>query len=177
MPIDIERCSPFTLATTTETAELLRLSKQIDLPRGVIDLNLPKRQQTKKYRPSLPVTATWNGRPIAEIDPAFFRARARAGLPGGEAPYSVRHALGRHMRQLAVPIEQISGWLGHVQPPTGSETTLIYSPDGPDYLAEAKRALDDFVHRLNALTKDAAVAQVSDRSRGLAAPGCFVRWA
>lgn len=30
---------------------------------------------------------------------------------------------------------------------------MIYSPDSPVYLADAKRAVEDFMHRLNALTK------------------------
>jgi integrase len=141
---------------------------QIDLLRGVVDLNPEGRLQTKKYRPTLPVTSTlrpwlldlppgrlitWNGKPIAEIDRAFAKACHRAELPGGEAAYSLRHMIGRHMRRQGVPLEQVSVWLGHVQPPMSSQTTLIYSPDSPDYLSDAKRAVEDFVHRLNALTR------------------------
>lgn len=141
---------------------------QIDLERGRLALNPPGRIQTKKFRPVLPVTATlrpwcdglppgrlitWHGKGVKEIDTAFIRACRRAELPGGEGGYSVRHALGRFMRAQGVPLDEISVWLGHTSPPTSPETTLIYSPDEPEYLRHAKAAVEKFVHQINALTK------------------------
>jgi hypothetical protein len=95
---------------------------------------------------------TYCGKPIAEIDTTFLKARDRAKLPGREAPYSIRHMIGRHMRRCGVDIMEIATWLGHVQPPQGPETTLLYSPHEPDYLSNAKAAVEDFVKRLDSLT-------------------------
>lgn len=141
---------------------------QIDLARGLLTLNPAGRIQTPKYRPALPITTTlrpwcedlapgflitWRGQAIKEIDTAFINACKRAGLPGGEGGYSIRHMLGRFMRQKGVLLEEIGVWLGHVAPPNSPETTLIYSPDEPEYLCNAKSAVEEFVRELNALTK------------------------
>ena len=159
----------FLINTAARPGAVLGLtSEQIDLDRGVVALNPAGRIQTKKYRPVLPLTSTvlpwcqnlppghlitYRSKPIREIDTALIGASSRAGLPGGEGGYSVRHALARFMRAQGVPLDQISVWLGHTVPPTSPETTLTYSPDSPAYLSDAKAAVEEFVRRVNALTK------------------------
>ncbi|MDT3683647.1 MAG: tyrosine-type recombinase/integrase [Pseudorhodoplanes sp.] len=159
----------FMLNTAARPGAILDMTgAQIDLSRGVLMLNPVGRIQTSKFRPALPITdtllpwcenvppghlITWRGKPVTKIKSGFANAAKRAGLPGHEAAYSIRHMLGRHMRASGVSIEEIGVWLGHIQPPTSPETTLIYSPDSPDYLGEAKAAVEDFVGEINALTK------------------------
>lgn len=142
--------------------------KQIDLEAERVDLNPIGRVQTSKWRPVLPLTdtlrpwvsglntdylVTWRRRPVAEIDTAFVNACCKAGLPGGEAGYSLRHMIGRWMLKRRVPREEIAVWLGHIQPPQNPKTTLVYSPYEPAYLMNAKAAVEAFVRELNKLTK------------------------
>ena len=150
--------------TAARMGAILDLQRdQIDLDRERLALNPEGRVQTTKWRPVLPVTTTlqpwlenlppghlvtWQGARVSEIDTAFATACCHAGLPGGETSYSVRHTLGRFMRRRGVPLEEIAVWLGHIQPPTAPETTLIYSPDDPSYLLNAKQAVEDFVQEL-----------------------------
>ncbi|MBB4366765.1 integrase [Bradyrhizobium sp. CIR18] len=139
------------------------IAAQIDHRSDIIDLNPPGRVQTSKWRPTLPIPGTllpwttdlppghlvqWRGQPVGEIDTAFDAACRRAKLAPGANTYSVRHALGRHMRAKSVPDEQIALWLGHIQPPQSRETTIIYSPYSPLYLREAKAAAESFVHEI-----------------------------
>jgi integrase len=136
---------------------------QLDHRRDLVDLNPAGRVQTSKWRPTLPIPETlqawtiglppghlvqWRGRPVGEIDTAFGAACRRADLAGGANSYSVRHALGRHMRAKGVPDDQIALWLGHIQPPQSNEITIIYSPYSPLYLREAKAAAESFVHEI-----------------------------
>lgn len=159
----------FLINTASRSGAILDMTAaQINLSRGLLTLNPSGRLQTTKYRPTLPIPdtlkpwcedlspgylITWRGRPVKKIKTGFANAAARADLPGHEASYSVRHMLGRYMRADGVPLDEIGVWLGHVQPPTAPETTLIYSPDSPDYLRNAKAAVEKFVRDLNALTK------------------------
>lgn len=136
---------------------------QIDRVHGLIHLNAHDRLQTDKWRPTLPITATlepwtrdlppgfivnWRGEQVGEIDTGFEAACRRAKLPGGENTYSIRHALGRFLLVKGVEPLEISLFLGHVRPPDSIETTLVYSPFGPDYLRNAKVAVEAFVHEI-----------------------------
>ena len=143
-------------------------SEQIDSRYGLINLNSPGRVQTAKFRPTLPIASTlepwtrdlppghivsWRGEKVEEIDTGFVAACRRAGLPGGENTYSIRHAIGRYLQsQLVAPLE-IALWLGHIQPPDSIETTITYSPFRPDYLRNAKAAVENFVHEIASHTK------------------------
>lgn len=154
--------------TASRPGALLELSAdQIKLGNERIELNPEGRIQTIKWRPILPIPATllpwvtnlppgrlitYRRQPIMEIDTAFITAACRAGLPGRERPYSLRHVIARYMRQTQVPIPEIAVWLGHIQPPENPQITLIYSPDSPDYLMNAKTAVESFVTELNKLT-------------------------
>ncbi|MDA9490998.1 tyrosine-type recombinase/integrase [Bradyrhizobium sp. CCBAU 11361] len=141
---------------------------QIDRIYGLIHLNARDRVQTVKWRPTLPITATlepwtrdlppgfivnWRGEPVGEIDTGFAAACRRAKLPGGENTYSIRHALGRYMLKKGTEPLEISLFLGHVRPPDSIETTLVYSPFAPDYLLNAKAAVEAFVREIASHTK------------------------
>ena len=141
---------------------------QIDHVHNLIDLNPPGRVQSKKYRPILPIISPflrwtdlfpnghvilWRGKPLVSAKSGVRRA-VRAGLKKRDDevinvnPYSVRHSIGRYMRQHGVETEEISIWLGHRAPPNNSETTLIYSPYGPDYLLNAKAVAGKFFEEI-----------------------------
>ena len=93
----------------------------------------------------------WRGKPVASVK---VERAVRAGLKKGDDevinvnPYSVRHSLARYMRQHGVETDEISVWLGHRAPPNNSETTLIYSPYGPEYLPNAKAAAEKFFEEI-----------------------------
>lgn len=144
-------------------ALLEAIAEQIDHRRGLVDLNPAGRVQTSKWRPTLVIPETllpwtiglppghlvqWRAQPVGEIDTAFEAACRRAKLAPGGNTYSLRHALGRHMRSMSVPDDQIALWLGHIQPPQSNETTIIYSPFTPFYLNEAKLAAESFVREI-----------------------------
>jgi integrase len=100
------------LNTAARTGAILDLTaSQIDLANETINLNPMGRLQTNKWRTTLPLTETlrpwvtglppgqfvaWQGGPVHDINNAFRTACKRAGLPGGEAPYSIRHAADKH---------------------------------------------------------------------------------
>ncbi len=142
---------------------------QVDLVNSRINLNPPKRVQTKKYRPILPIiepfrrwanlfpkdhVIQWRGERLVSAKSGVRRAVDRAGLGKRDGqdisvnPYSVRHSVGRFMRRHGVETEEISLWLGHRAPPSNCETTLIYSPYGPNYLSNAKAAVEKFFEEI-----------------------------
>jgi len=156
------------LNTGSRSGALLDLeARQIDTEFGVIELNPPGRRQTNKYRPTLPITdtlrpwlvelppgpiITWRGRRVEAVDAGFLAACRRAKLPGGVTAWSVRYTLARYMRRREVPDDQIALWLGRRRPPNSNATILICAPDAPEYLRDAKSAVESFVHEVNALT-------------------------
>ncbi|MDA9538983.1 integrase [Bradyrhizobium sp. USDA 3311] len=155
----------FLLNTASRIGAILEAqANQIDGVCNIFHLNAKGRIQTDKYRPDLPITNTlmpwaislppgplvaWRGAAVEEIDTGFGAACKRAGLPGGENTYSIRHSVARYMLQKGVDRAEIGQWLGHIKPPDSPETTLIYSPYAPDYLRAAKAAVEDFVREIN----------------------------
>lgn len=155
----------FVLNTASRIGAILQAeTDQIDLPNALIKLNPADRVQTNKYRQILPMTDTlvpwatnlppgpvvvWHGAAVGEIDTGFSAACARAGLPGGENTYSIRHSVARYMLKKGVSRAEIGHWLGHQRPDESPETTLIYSPYAPDYLSDARVATEDFVREVN----------------------------
>jgi len=150
------------------------IAGQIDHRRRLVDLNPAGRVQTSKWRPTLPIPATllpwtvnlppghiiqWHGARIGEIDTAFDSACRRGKLAPGANTYSLRHALGRYMREKKVPDDQIALFMGHIQPPESVTTTIIYSPYSPDYLCDAKAAAEDFVREIARLCRKHDVLQ------------------
>lgn len=131
---------------------------QVDLRRGLIDLNPPGRVRTDKGRPIIPIphrlitflrlaqrhgtsvghVVTFRGKPVLDIKKAFAAACDAAGLDG-VTPHTLRHTAATWMAQSNVPMMVISRYLGHTDTRT---TERIYAHHAPDYLAAARAALD-----------------------------------
>jgi integrase len=149
------------LGTAARSEPILTLTwAQID--EGLIRLNPEGRQQTSKRRPVVRVPPTlatildglerhpshpqviiFRGRPIGKVDTGWHKMVRRAGLSGQVTPYSLRHSAARWMRSKGVPMEQVSGQLGHAMP--GFSMTEIYAPSDPAYLRESTAALDQLL--------------------------------
>jgi hypothetical protein len=138
---------------------------QIDLGLNRFDLNPAGRRQTKKFRPIVPITATfrpwledlppghlitYNGLPVSSVKTALNHACKLAQVDLNL--YSPRHSVARHMRELRVDSDEISIFLGH-KVPKKSETTLRYAPWSPQYLTDAAAAVEDFIHRIQKHTR------------------------
>jgi integrase len=129
---------------------------QVDLVRGRIDFNPRGRQQTKKRRPIIPIPRrlAWfltmeharasspfvihrNGERLGDIKKAFKAACRRAGFED-VTPHTLRHTAGTWMAQQGVDLWQIGGYLGQDH----ERTTELYAHHHPDFLNDAKRAMD-----------------------------------
>lgn len=144
-------------AARHETILSLRWS-QIDLERGLIDLNAEGRERTSKGRPKLPISkrlmtflryakrrgsdlgpvVSFRGKPIKTINNAFKRACMKAGLDD-VTPHTLRHTSASWMVQAGVSFAIVSRYLGHASSAT---TERVYAHHAPDYLAPASQALD-----------------------------------
>lgn len=131
--------------------------RQVDLERGRIDFNPPGRIQTDKRRPVIPIPRglLWflrkarerggelgyvinhKGRPIGNIKRAFASAALNAGLQD-VTPHTLRHTCGTWMAQQGVSLFAVARYLGH----TTARTSELYAHHSPDFLEEARRALD-----------------------------------
>jgi hypothetical protein len=141
----------------------------------LFETNPPGRRQTKKYRPCLRISATWepwlraappgplityDGKQVRSVKKAFAAARKRAdlkpdatGLP--VTSYSIRHTIGRYLEDCNVPSIERSLLLGHVKPDR-KKITDRYSPTNtrnPHYLQQAVGAIEQFVNEINSHTK------------------------
>jgi integrase len=135
---------------------------QIDFYDGLIFLNPDGREQTKKYRPVVPMTETikpwlkevpeghhcveWAGRAIKTIDPTWWRIRDAANLDNQVVIYTLRHTMATVLRRAGVPMDEIGGFLGHTQ--QDHRTTEIYAPFAPEYLQRARSAIDAYMEDL-----------------------------
>ncbi|MDH3691318.1 MAG: site-specific integrase [Gammaproteobacteria bacterium] len=155
-----------TLARPEAILELRRF--QLDLDNRLIRLNPPAREQTKKRRPTLPITNTlfpwlqntksdvlvnWRGRHLNSIKKGFRRLRERAGLDADVIPYTVRHTMATELRKRAVPAWEVSGFLGH----KSHGSTDRYAKYAPDYLGQAVQAIDQYFFELQPLVKQTLV--------------------
>lgn len=145
--------------TLSRPTALLELQKdQIDFENRLIDLNPKGRKQTKKFRPTIPVTTTlytwleqvdqgplityW-GRPVKSVRYGFNAVRDAAGLGADVSPYAIRHTMAIELRKRGVPPWELQGILGHKF--GGYRTTEIYAKYAPDYLGKAAQAIDDYM--------------------------------
>ena len=171
------------LNTGARPNAILALTRfQVDLERRLLNLHPPGRRATKKRNPVVPITdallpwlkavstdrvVSWQPKRSAEsrrkparpeprsvdrINAAWRRARERAGLPDDFTPYSVRHALATERRARGVPEWECAGWLGHS---TSYATTEIYARYRPDYLSQARAAVDAWVKEIGGLLQQA----------------------
>jgi integrase len=138
---------------------------QVNWEYGTVNLNPEGREQTKKYRPIVPVTKAlkpflkkcsapkiinYRGKGVAEIDTAWKKMVTNSGInPVRVNPYSIRHTMGRVLRAAKIKGEEISIYLGH-KPVDENDVTTIYSPYDPTYLRDAAKAVDGYWARLQA---------------------------
>ncbi|MDG5822456.1 tyrosine-type recombinase/integrase [Xylella fastidiosa] len=133
---------------------------QIDTDAKLVQLNPAGRQQTKKFRPTVPLLPAlnayiatvkpesylvhWHGKPIKSIKTTWRKLRKRAGLPVWFVPKTIRHTLATWLRQRGVPAWDVSGLLGH----HAGGTTDAYAKFDPSYMGAARTALTAIVEEL-----------------------------
>lgn len=137
-------------------------SEFYDPERRLLAQNPPGREQTRKYRPVVPVgqflgewldsappgpLIHWHGAPVDSIKTAWRRMRSRAGLGSEVVAKTVRHTMATEMRAAGVPAAEIDGFLGHK---AYSGRTEVYAKYRPDYLGQAVRVIDGYMGRLRA---------------------------
>jgi len=143
--------------TLARPEAILELKKfQVNLVDRVIAFNPPRRKQTKKYRPELPITdvlfpwlekantdvlVNWKGKPIKSIRRAFQLTRDRAGLDKEVTPYTIRHTMATELRRREVQMYELAGFLGHS---SGKGVTDRYAKFSPEYKSKARIAIDDY---------------------------------
>jgi integrase len=134
---------------------------QVDLERGIIDLNKAGEKITNKRRAVVPIPSrlmtflriaksrasencadeyviNYYGKPVLRIDQSFRRVVADAGLKD-VTPHTLRHTAATWMAQAGVPLWVISKYLGHSSTAT---TERVYAHHNPTFLLEAKHALE-----------------------------------
>lgn len=146
---------------------------QFDELHSLLDLNPPGRGQNKKFRPTIPVTPTlspwlkrtvgesgryvsYRRKPVQSILHMWRITRDEAKLDGRVTPYSIRHGMARELRKRKVPTEQISLFLGHL-PEGSAATTSVYAPYDPDFLSEAKDAIESVMSEVRKNLKRAQI--------------------
>lgn len=133
----------FTLARPSAILELEWV--QVNLARGLIDLNPRGRLQTKKYRPVVPINAmlrgelerayatrdsenviSRGGEKIASIKKAFQAASQRSTVHA--TPYTLRHTGCIWAAEQGVPMSELAQMLGHDDSRTTEKHYGRYSP-------------------------------------------------
>ena len=115
---------------------------QVDIKRRLIKLNPEGRNQTKKYRPVVPISDTllpwveqcegthyvlYNGKPVASVKKSFSQAVAGAGLKD-VSPYCLRHTMATELRARGVSEWEAMGMLGHRVRPEPPSVTRSFAP-------------------------------------------------
>jgi integrase len=141
---------------------------QLDFERRLLALNPAGRVQTRKHRPTLPITDTllpwlqaraaqryvvqWyegQPQPIDSIKTTWRKVRDRAKLSADVVPYTIRHTMATELRRRGVDEWEVKGWLGH----RGRGETDRYAKFAPDYLAAGATAIDAYMNELQPLVK------------------------
>lgn len=155
----------------------LSVSTQIDFAAGLVKLNEPGRRQTKKVRPTIPLTEnlrTWleyweldhpvhrNGEPLTTIKKVFKAHATAMGMPQF-TPYTLRHFMATNARKIdgvTVSREQRQEWLGHKR----QDTTSWYEHHDDEWLREPKIGTDAVLARLDGMLEiRALVPRTSQR--------------
>jgi len=151
-----------TLARPEALLELRR--GQIDVERRLLHLNPVGRTQTKKYRPTLPISNTllpwlslerdyqvqWKkdqARPINSIKMSWRKLRAESGLDREVVPYAIRHTIATELRRRGVPEWECQGFMGH----RSGGVTERYAKFQPDHLGAAVKAIDAYCVELSVI--------------------------
>lgn len=132
---------------------------QIDFDARVARLNPPGRQQTKKYRPVVPLTNTLaaflrdakatpyyvrshrRDSRLGDIKKAWGTARAAANLPAHFQPKILRHTVASELRKRGVPGWEVSALIGHSRG-EAQATTAVYAKFDPAWMTASRTALD-----------------------------------
>ncbi len=147
---------------------ILELTRfQLDFESRLVRLNPEGRRQTKKYRPTVPMTETitpwlrkvkgnhvitYHGGPIRSVKKVFQRLPEDiVGLPKRVTPYSIRHTMAKELRRRGVPPWEVQGMLGHKM--GGYRTTEIYAKYDPSYLSVARVTIDAIMADIQARMK------------------------
>ncbi len=168
---------------------------QIDFENRLLALNPPGREQTKKHRPTLPITDTllpwlkaWAGSryyvqwhdqqkaPVDSIKTTWRTLRADAERLLLEAdpkhgglvdvvPYTIRHTMATELRRRGVPQWEIAGMLGHR---ADGGVTERYAKFAPDHLGKAAAAIDDYFNELQPLVRREIVLPMEQPKRAFA---------
>lgn len=132
---------------------------QIDWERGLIKLNPEGRVQTRKYRPVVPLTdmlrgvlagrdaayyVMFRGRPMKSLKKTWAKIQKAAELPAWFTPKVLRHTVATELRRRGVPHWEVSGQIGHKK----AGTSEIYAKFDPEYLGQARVALDAWANDL-----------------------------
>lgn len=133
---------------------------QVDLNGNVIHLNPAGRRQTKKFRPTVPITntlrpwlsvwdgspfVTYHGKPVHDIGNSFARVGAAMGIE--VSPYCIRHTMATELAKANISESLIARFLGHI-PPGTKRATEFYIHYRPDFLRDAVAAIDAYFERL-----------------------------
>ena len=154
-----------TMARPEAVLELTRF--QLDFESKLVRLNPDGRRQTKKYRPTVPMTntllpwlqrlktnyvITYHGERVHSVKKTFQRFPTHIkGLPVRVSPYSIRHTMAKELRRRGVPPWEVQGMLGHKH--AGLRTTEIYAKYDPTYLSAARVAIDAVMADIEAKMK------------------------
>ena len=98
-----------------------------------------------------PVTKVNKALREAAIDAGLMEAGKQDDVTQNVTPYTLRRTMARELRRNGVPIEAISGILGHTMP--GYEMTFTYADSAPEVLLKAKEGIDDILGQLQAKTR------------------------
>jgi integrase len=156
----------------------LSVKAQVRFDVGTVDLNPPGRVQNKKHRPTIPLTDNlrgwllhWgldrpierNGAPVLAIDNRTLQKAAKdAGIPEWKkfTRYALRHFMNTRVRRvpgITVGREERAAWMGHSDP-QHRITEFFYESQDPDFLENARRAVDEVMKALDTLCPRALVA-------------------
>jgi len=155
----------------------LHVPSQVDFDAGLVHLNPPGRKQTKKVRPTIPLTdnlSAWlkhwkcdypihrNGEPLKSIKKVFKAHAMELGMPKF-TPYTLRHFMATNVRRVEgcnVTREQRQEWLGH----KAQDTTSWYEHHDPEWLREAQVGTDKIMMRLDGMLKNRTLFPITSQT-------------
>ncbi len=155
---------------------------QIDIEHRLLHLNPGGRVQTKKHRPTLPISNTllpwlslerdyqvqWKKNqtgPLKSIQTTWRKLRADIGFDKDVVPYTIRHTIATELRRRGVLEWECRGFMGH----RSGGVTERYAKFQPDHLGAAVRAIDAYCGDLNEITDTPIVLDAVPLTRQLRA--------
>jgi integrase len=154
----------------------------IDVERGVFYRRPPRRLETKKRQPPVPLppgllahlrrwerngqrfAVEWNRMPVSDVHKALGNVVADAGLGLDVMPHTLRHTAATWLMQAGVDIWEAAGYVGM----TVEMLSDRYGHHHPDHLSGAKNAFGRHRHTLPTTEREHSgsnVAKITDRSR------------